>query len=134
MRRAIARACLCMCLRQICAKKASLVWFKKLQGVCLKQSFLSFTFYITQRSYEKTMCIYFLFPWFSCENCVFLFSSHKEQQTLKEFKRNMIDGKIIFSTSLLIILTWKILLQVFSFLSTSAIKKSTIVFKDMFWP
>ena len=78
------------------------------------------------------MCIYFLFPWFSCENCVFLFSSHKEQQTLKEFKRNMIDGKIIFSTSLLIILTWKILLQVFSFLSTSAIKKSTIVFKDMF--
>ena len=43
-----------------------LVLFKKLQGVqqiaCLKQQcFLSFTFYKTQRSYEKIMCVYFLF-------------------------------------------------------------------------
>ena len=64
------------------AKKARLVLFKKLQGVrqiaCLKQQrFLSFTFYITQRSYEKIMCIY-LFNWFSGENrIIFLFSLHK---------------------------------------------------------
>ena len=47
-----------------------------------KQLFLSFTFYIiTQRSYEKIMCIY-LFDWFSGENCVrFTFSLHKGQQT-----------------------------------------------------
>ena len=38
----------------------------------------SFTFYITPRSYEKTMCIYLLFDWFSGENCIiFTFSLHK---------------------------------------------------------
>ena len=57
------------------------------------------------------MCIYFLFPWFIGENCIiFLFSLHKEQQTSKELKRNMNDGTIDFSTSLLVILIWKILL------------------------
>ena len=66
-------------------KKACIVWFKKLQGVqqiaCLKQQcFLSFTFYITQRSSEKIMCIYFSFHYFSGENCIiFLFSLHKER-------------------------------------------------------
>ena len=57
------------------------------------------------------MCIYFLFPWFIGENCIiFLLSLHKEQQTSKELKRNMNDGTIDFSTSLLVILIWKILL------------------------
>ena len=46
-------------------KKAWLVWLKKLRGVwqiaCLKQRFLSPTFYKIQRSYEKVMCIcYFI--------------------------------------------------------------------------
>ena len=84
-------------------KKARLFSFKKLQGVrqiarLKQQRFLSFTFYITQRSYEKIMCIYFLFHWFSGENCIiFLFSLHKERQTSKELKRNMNDGTIIFT-------------------------------------
>ena len=63
MRHAIARARLCTCLK--CwrhVKKACLVWLKKLQGVrknarLKQQHFLSFVFYITQRSYEKIMCI-----------------------------------------------------------------------------
>ena len=100
-------------------KKHFLAWFKKLQGVpqiaCLKQQrFLSFTFYKTQRSYEKIMCVYFLFHWFSGENCMFLFSLYKGRQTSKELKRKMNDGTIAFLTSLLIVLTWKILF-LFSF-------------------
>ena len=70
-----------------------------------QQRFLSFTFYITQRSYEKIMCIYFLFHWFSGENCIaFSFSLQKERQILKELKRNMNEGTIVFLTSLLIVL------------------------------
>ena len=58
-------------------KKACVVWLKKLQGVqqtapLQQQGFSSFTFYKTQRSYEKIMCVYFLFHWFSGENCLFL--------------------------------------------------------------
>ena len=66
----------------VTCKKARLVSFEKLQGVrqiarLKQQRFLSFTFYITQRSYEKIMCIY-LFNWFSGENrIIFLFSLHK---------------------------------------------------------
>ena len=102
MRRAIARARLYTRLKHRRTKIARLVSFKKLQGVrqiaLLKQCFLSFTFYITQRSYEKIMCIYFLFHWFSGENCIiFLFSLHKERQTSKELKRNMNDGTIVFT-------------------------------------
>ena len=37
------------------------------------------------------MCVYFLFHWFSGENCMFLFSLHKGWQTSKELKRNMND-------------------------------------------
>ena len=67
------------------AKKTRLVWLKKLQGVRqiarLKQRYLSFTFYKTQRSYEKIMCIDLLFHWFSGENSIiFTFSSHKGRQ------------------------------------------------------
>ena len=45
-------------------KKACLVSFKKLQVVwqiahLKQQCFLSFTFYITQRSYEKIICIFY---------------------------------------------------------------------------
>ena len=70
-----------------CKKKAHLVWLKKLQGVrkiarLKQQRFLSFTLYKTHRSYEKIMCIYLLFHWFSGENCIiFTFSLHKGRQT-----------------------------------------------------
>ena len=46
-----------------------------------KKTFFSFTFYKTQRSYQKIMCVYFLFHWFSGENCMFLLSLHKGKQT-----------------------------------------------------
>ena len=85
-------------------KKARLVWFKKFQGVwqiarLKQQRFLSFTFYQIQRSYQRIMCVYFLFHWFSGENCMLLFSLHKGRQTSKELKRNMNDGTIVFLTS-----------------------------------
>ena len=62
----------------------------------LKQRFSSFTFYKKQRSYKKIMCVYFLFHWFSGENCMFSHSLRKGWQTSKELKRNMNDGTIIF--------------------------------------
>ena len=70
-----------------CAKKAYLVWLKKLQGVQqitrLKQRF--FIFLWNKRSYEKIICIYFLFHWFSGRNCIKItFSLHKGQQTLTD--------------------------------------------------
>ena len=47
-----------------------------------KTTFFIFHFYITQRFYEKIMCIYLLFDWFSGENCIiFTFSLHKGRQT-----------------------------------------------------
>ena len=56
-------------------KKARLVWLRKLQDVrqiarLKQQRSLSFTFCKTQRSYEKIKCIYLLFHWFSCKNCI----------------------------------------------------------------
>ena len=72
-------ACTRLCTRLKCwrhAKKACLVCLKKLQGVRqitrLKQHFLSFVFYITQKSCAL------LFDWFSGENCIiFTFPLHK---------------------------------------------------------
>ena len=49
------------------------------------------------------MCVYFLFHWFSGENCMFLLSLHKGRQTSKELKRNMNDGTIVFLMSLRIV-------------------------------
>ena len=50
--------------------------------------------------------MYLLFHWFSGEDFImFLFSLLKGWQTLKELKRNMNDGTVLFLTSLLIVLT-----------------------------
>ena len=71
-----------------------------------QQRLLSFTFCKTHRSYEKIICIYLLFDWFSTENCIILlFSLQKGQETSKELKRNMSNVAIIFLASLLIALT-----------------------------
>ena len=43
------------------------------------------------------MCVYFLFHWFSGEDCMFLLCLHKGQQTSKELKRNMNDGTIVIN-------------------------------------
>ena len=83
MRRAIARARLCARLKDWRrAKKARLVWLRKLQDVrqiarLKQQRSLSFTFCKTQRSYEKIMCIYLLFHWFSGENCIIRSSNQR---------------------------------------------------------
>ena len=67
MRRAIARTGLRTRLKHwIRAKKARLVWLRKLQGVwqiarLKQQRSLSFISRETQRSYEKIMYIYLLF-------------------------------------------------------------------------
>ena len=61
------------------------------------------------------MCVYFLFHWFSGENCMFLLSLHKERQTSKELKRNMNGVTIVFLMSLFIVFFLKKKLgQVFS--------------------
>ena len=92
-------------------KKACLVQLKKLQGLrqiapLKQQRFLSFTFYKTQRSYEKIMCIYLLLHWFTGQNCIiFTFSLHKGTIDFDKLKGNMNDGTIIFQASLLITLT-----------------------------
>ena len=60
------------------------------------------------------MCVYFLFHWFSGENCMFLLSLHKGRQTSKELKRNMNDGTIVFLMTLLIVFLLKKRLWLFS--------------------
>ena len=76
MRREMARARLCTRLKcQRRATKSTPCLIKKVQGVrqiarLKQQRCLSFTFYVTQRSYEKIMCIYLLFDWFSGGNCI----------------------------------------------------------------
>ena len=67
-------------------KKSTPCLTKKLQSVPqivrLKQRFLSFAFYKTQKSYEKIMRTYLLFHLFKDESCIiFTFSLHKGQQT-----------------------------------------------------
>ena len=113
-------ACTRLCTRLKCwrhAKKACLVCLKKLQGVRqitrLKQHFLSFVFYITQKSYKKIMCIViWLVQWWKLH---YIYISFTQRTThFDRLRRNMSDGTIVFLTSLLIALTWNILL-LFSF-------------------
>ena len=99
-------------------KKAHLAWLKKLQGVQqitrLKQCFLSFTFHIAQKLYEKIM-------WFICyliglvvKIVLYLHFFTWRATDFYRLKSNMNDGKIVFLTFLLIALTWNIVL-LFSF-------------------
>ena len=87
-------------------------------AVCMSKTTTVFIFHFLYNRKilrENDVFIYFLFRWFSSENCIILlFSSNKEWQTLKELKRKINDWTIVFLMSLLIVLTWKILL-LFSF-------------------
>ena len=90
-------------------KKSTPCLIKKLQGVrqiarLKQQCLLSFSFYKTQSSYKKIMCLFFNFIGLVVK-IMFLFSLHKGQQASKELKKNMNDGTIIFLTTLLIVLT-----------------------------
>ena len=117
-------ACSCMCMPQHMPKmldvlkKACLVWLKKGQGVWqiarLKQRFLSFFYYIAQRSYKKIVYLFviWLVQWWKLYCIYILFT----QRTIDfhRLKRNINDGTIVFLTSLLVALTWNILLLFFS--------------------
>ena len=87
MRHAIAPTCLSTCL-STCLKqrhdKKSMPCLIEKASRCAADStsktamLLSFTFHITERSFEKIMCIYLLFHWFSGQNCIiFTFSLRK---------------------------------------------------------
>ena len=54
-----------------------------------QQSFLSFTFYQTQRSYEKIICICLLFYWFSGENGI-IRSSHLRHSIKEGILKNVV--------------------------------------------
>ena len=106
------------------AKNARLVWLRKLPGVrqiarLKQQSFLSFPFYQTQRSYEKIMCICLLFYWFSGENGI-IRCSHPRRSIKEGVLKNFVKftGKHLCQSvfllnlqaplsSLLIVLTCK---------------------------
>ena len=105
-------------------KKACLVWLRKRQDVRqithLKQQRLSFTFCKTQRSYKKIMSIHLLFHWFSGENCIIRSRGQRcsyKKMFLKfakftgEYKcQSLFFNKFAgTATSLLIVLTWKLL-------------------------
>ena len=71
-----------------------------------QQRFLSFTFYKTQKSYEKIMRTYLLFHWFKDESYdIYIFFFTQRATDFDRLKTNMNDGTIVFLTSLLIALT-----------------------------
>ena len=75
---------------------------------------LCFTFCITQRSYEKIMCIYLLFDWFEWWKLSYFYIFFTQRTTgFGRLKRNMNDVTMVFLMSLLIALTWYILLLFF---------------------
>ena len=95
MRCTIACTCLCTHLKHLRhTKKTRLVWLKKLRGMrqitrLKQQSFLSFPFYQTQRSYEKIICICLLFYWFSGENGI-IRSSHLRHSIKEGILKNVV--------------------------------------------
>ena len=87
---------------ETCKKKSLFCLIKKASRCAAdrtsKTITLTFTFYIiTQRSYEKIMCIYLLFDWFSGENCViFPFSLHKGRQTSTDLNETWMMEQLFF--------------------------------------
>ena len=112
MRCAIAHARLCTRLKQRRAKKSTPCLIKKASRCAAdrtsKTTLFVFHFYITQRSYEKIMCIYLLFDWFMVKIVLFLhyiYVLYTKDDRLDRLKRNMSGGQIVFLTSLIIALT-----------------------------
>ena len=95
MRCTIAHTCLYTRLKHWRhTKKTRLVWLKKLWGMqqitrLKQQSFLSFPFYQTQRSYEKIICICLLFYWFIGENGI-IRSSHLRHSIKEGILKNVV--------------------------------------------
>ena len=95
---------------EMCQKKTCLVWLKKLQGVTQiahlrQQCFLSATFYKIQRPYKKIMCIcYFIRS--VVKIVLYLHFFYTKDDWFQQIKKK--HEWIVFLTSLLIILSWKI--------------------------
>ena len=95
---------------ETCKKIARLVWLKKLQGVrkiarLKQQRFLSFTFYKTHRSYEKSCAFICYFIGSVVKIVLYLHFLYIKDDRLQQIKKNIHDGTIFFLTSLLIVLT-----------------------------
>ena len=101
-------------------KKARIVLFKKLQGVrriarLKQQRFLSFTFYITQRSCEKIICIFYFI------GVVVKIALYFHFLYIKKKKHEWWNNHF---SDVFIVLTWKILLFSFWYKIISAYWKT----------
>ena len=92
MRRAIACVRLCTHLKhRDVLKKAHLVWLTRLQGVLQiarpKQSFLSFNFYKTQRSYDKICAFICYFIVSAVKTVLYLHFLCEKDDRLQQIKK-----------------------------------------------
>ena len=131
---------MCTCLHMpktsVTCKKTCFVWLKKLQGVWqiarLKQRLLSFTFHKHEDpTRESYVFVISLVQWWKLYYIYIFFT--KMMTDFDRSKRNTNNRTIVFLTSLLIALTWNILL-VFSFWCKliSCFKQSTVILEKCF--
>ena len=101
MRRAIPRARHCTRLKRWRrAEKITLCLIKKASRCAADRkskttTFFIFHFYITERSYEKIMCIY-LFDWFSGENCIIFTFFYTKDDRLRQIKKKRVMEQSFF--------------------------------------
>ena len=90
MRHAIACAYLYTCLKHYRHAKKSIPTLIQKASRCAADrtskttTLFSFTFYKTQRSYKKIMCIYFLFHWFSGEIVLYFYFLYIKNDRLRK--------------------------------------------------
>ena len=120
MRRAIARACLCTCLK--CwrrAKKSRPCLIKKPSRCATDRTSKTATFFIFRFLYDTKkkkknhvyLFLIWLVQWWKL-HYIYIFFTQKTTD-FDKLKRNMSDWAIFFLTYLLIALTWNILLPFF---------------------
>ena len=119
MRHAIARTCFCTHLKHYKhAKKACLVWLKSFRLSVRSHVYNNNVFYlplsIKYKDLTRKSCVFVisLVQWWKLYYIYIFFTQRTTD--FDRLKRNMNDGTIVFLTSLLIALTWNILL-LFSF-------------------
>ena len=116
MRHAFTCARLCTHLkhqRHAKKKKACLVWLKKLWGVqqiARLKRFFYLPLSIKYKDLTRKSCV-FVISFVQCWKLYYIYIFSTQRTTdFDKLKRNMNDGTIVFLASLLIILTWKLLL------------------------
>ena len=94
-------------------KKACLVWLKKLWGVqqiARLKRFFYLPLSIKYKDLTRKSCV-FVISFVQCWKLYYIYIFSTQRTTdFDKLKRNMNDGTIVFLASLLIILTWKLLL------------------------